>query len=317
MKPKILKTLLAITLLCVSVTLQAEGTVTTASIDSSALGVTKNYVVYLPDGYTTSEKHYPVIYVLHGWGVTEKIWTSPALDIQGIADNLNLQAIIVMPDIDRNVLINALTGPEYDACLNAQQPYPNNNEDRAEYCVRTPNYEEYFLQEIIPHIDSSYRSIPVREARALSGESGGGLAAMQLALRHPQVFSSVASHSGILSLLYDSETQARMTSVDEHPGMEGFGPMLGGDITRWRQFEPWSLVDKLNNGVLSIHLDCGTEDPFFIYAQQFHDKLEAKRIAHSYEWMEGGEHNDPQFRAGMEIGLQFHADHFKRQGITP
>jgi len=314
---KSLKILLGITLLFIAGMLHAQGTVVTGSIDSAALGVTKNYVVYLPNGYADSEKHYPVIYVLHGWGVTERIWTSSALDIQGIADTLNLQAIIVMPDSDCNVYINALGGPDYEECLNAEPPYPNNNEDRSEYCVRTPNYEDYFLKEVISHIDSTYRTIPVREARALSGESGGGLSAMQLALRHPELVSSVASHSGILELLYDFEKQERMTSVDEHPGMSGFGPMLGGDITRWSQFEPWTLLDGLNNGVLSIYLDCGTEDPFYIYARRFQEKLAEKNIAHSYEWMEGGEHNDPQFKVGMKQGLQFHLEHFQRQGVYP
>lgn len=297
--------------------LHADGTVESGSIESLALGVSKNYMVYLPEGYSESEKRYPVIYVLHGWGVTERIWTSPALNIQGLADSIDLQAIIVMPDADRNVYINALTGPEYNECMNARQPYPNNNEDRQEFCVRTHNYEDYFLQEVIPTIESSYRTITSREGRALSGESGGGLGSLQLALRHQQLFSSVASHSGITELLYDSQDEGRMTSVDDHPGLGGFEWMLGRDITRWQNYEPWSLIEELEDGVLSIYLDCGSEDGFFIYAQRFHEKLERLDIAHEYQWHEGGEHNDAQFTAGMENGLLFHQRHFKSKGIHP
>jgi S-formylglutathione hydrolase FrmB len=297
------------------------GSVEIGNIESDALGVSKDFVVYLPDGYSESEKHYPVIYVLHGWGVTERMWTSPALDIQGIADDLKLQAIIVMPDGDRNVYVNALTWIDYEECLNTELPNFNliNNETHEGLCVRTANYEDYFLGEIIPHIDNTYRTIPKREARALSGESAGGLASMHLALRHQEQFSSVASHSGVLALLYNSQEQRRKTSVESDPGMEGFGPMFGPDIARWREYEPWSLLDSLENGVLSIYLDCGTGDEFgfFPMSQQFQLKLVEKELAHTYQWMEGGLHDDLQFKKGMQEGLKFHAEHFRREGVYP
>ena len=47
------------------------------TFESPALGVEKAYRVYLPDGYNTGDRRYPVIYLLHGLGVTETAWTAP------------------------------------------------------------------------------------------------------------------------------------------------------------------------------------------------------------------------------------------------
>ena len=88
-------------LLCLAVPALGDGTVLTKTFESPALGVEKAYRVYLPDGYDAGDRRYPVIYLLHGLGVTETSWTAPTLDLQGAADAMNLQAIVVMPDGDR------------------------------------------------------------------------------------------------------------------------------------------------------------------------------------------------------------------------
>jgi hypothetical protein len=122
--------------------LLAEGTIRSGTLDSSALGVTKSYNIYLPEGYDTSALRYPVIYLLHGWGVGEDSWSAPPLDIQKIADAMKLQALIVMPDADRGVFVNALTPPDYAACMDSTPPVRNAREPREEFCVRSANYED-------------------------------------------------------------------------------------------------------------------------------------------------------------------------------
>jgi enterochelin esterase family protein len=61
-------------------------------------------------------------------------------------------------------------------------------------------YEDYLLDEIIPYVDANYRTLPDREHRAITGKSSGGYGAMVQAMRHPECFGAMASHSGDIYL---------------------------------------------------------------------------------------------------------------------
>jgi enterochelin esterase family protein len=58
------------------------------------------------------------------------------------------------------------------------------------------NYEDYLNDELIPYVDSHYRTLPTREHRAITGKSSGGYGAMVQAMRHPELWSAMANHSG-------------------------------------------------------------------------------------------------------------------------
>src|SRR5215469_16326942 len=57
--------------------------------------------------------------------------------------------------------------------------------------VTTGNWEDYIVHELVPYIDSHYRTIPERASRGLAGHSMGGYGAIRLAMKHPEVYSSV------------------------------------------------------------------------------------------------------------------------------
>jgi len=59
-------------------------------------------------------------------------------------------------------------------------------------------YEDYLVQEIIPLVDRSYRTLPHRDHRAVIGRSSGGFGAITQAMHHPEVFGAFACHSGDL-----------------------------------------------------------------------------------------------------------------------
>ena len=110
----------------------AGGTVSTETFYSQALGVNKAFRIYLPEGYAQSNQRYPVIYLLHGLGVTETEWTEKPLDLAGTADAIKLRAIVVMPDGDRGFYANSVTPVDYEACLHDTEPKHNKNEKREE-----------------------------------------------------------------------------------------------------------------------------------------------------------------------------------------
>lgn len=297
----------------------AEGTVTGGVIESSALGVSKSFNIYLPDGYADGNSRYPVIYLLHGWGVTEDSWISPGLEVQKVADSKNLQAIIVMPDGDRGAYVNAVNPVDYAACMNEQPPTRNPREPRQEFCVRTADYESYMIEDIIPYIDDAYRTIPTRQARSMIGESAGGLAAMHLALRHKNQFSSVAAHSGGLSMLYLPRDGAVLPSVAHRPGFEEWEAMFGLDINGWKQYDPYSLLDSLQPNELAIYFDSGTDDEFGFYqmALHFEQRLKELRLEHTFVSVPGGKHDDAFFGSRIPFSLEFHLEHFKGAGVYP
>ncbi|MGJ0223576.1 alpha/beta hydrolase-fold protein, partial [Streptococcus pyogenes] len=140
---------------------------------SPALGVQKAYRVFLPSGYFETAQRFPVIYLLHGWGVTEAYW-SESLGLEAAAQAAKLRALVVMPDGDRSYYANSKVEVNYEACLSGGTQGGNPAEPRSTLCVRRPNYEDYIVRDLVQHIDSEYRTIPSREGRALSGESAGG-----------------------------------------------------------------------------------------------------------------------------------------------
>lgn len=285
---------------------------------SEALGVEKSYRVYVPAVYSSEDRSYPVIYLLHGWGVTERSWTD-TLKVHEIADQLKLQALIVMPDGDRSLYANAAGEVDYAACLAEANPKANPNEPRDEFCVQSPKYEDYVVKDLIAEIESNFRAVQSADSRALSGESAGGTGALSLALRNPDVFSSASSHSGILAFLYDGPYpfkpgQARFISevikADQSPEVMA---IYGSDIPSWQSHDPYSIVADSASIAVALYLDCGSEDDFQFdaLAAALDELLTSKRIVHEYHLVPGG-HNDDFFAKRIEHSLRFHMKHFKQ-----
>lgn len=169
--------------------------------------------VYLPpDYFTSSNRSYPVVYMLHGYSGTGPIimphiddslkvivengiiseedleqFTYQGIDQQILSDNIK-PFILVQPDASLH--LTALGGaPDYIT----GQP-----RTKGSFYVNSPytgNYEDYIVFEIINYIDSKYRTIPDRMYRGLIGGSMGGYGALTLSLNHPDKFSCVASLS--------------------------------------------------------------------------------------------------------------------------
>jgi enterochelin esterase family protein len=74
----------------------------------------------------------------------------------------------------------------------------------SQYCdsIATGAYRSYLLREVIPFVDSKFRTIARREGRGVLGKSSGGYGAITIAIEHPQLFSAVACHSGDMYFEY-------------------------------------------------------------------------------------------------------------------
>jgi S-formylglutathione hydrolase FrmB len=304
-----------------------KGTVSTRTFFSDALGVDKRYVVYLPAGYDSSDARYPVIYMLNGLGGDETNWVKHGhADVA--ADALGLRAILVMPDGDSGWYVNGALPVDYDACITKGEGLFGRVTDRATFCVRTPKYEDYIVKDLVAHVDATYRTIPERRARALTGVSMGGFGALQLAMRHQDEFASAASHSGVDSLLYAGPWPYEAGKVKLVEDVTKWGAevepigawvrfVFGADIANWKAHDPAVLAAGLKDGALAIYLDAGTADDFGLNAgaAYLHDVLGKAGVTHAYTVVDGARHSFSFWKDRIDDSLAFHAAAFARAGL--
>jgi enterochelin esterase-like enzyme len=136
--------------------------------------------VYLPPGYDAdSTTRYPVLYLNHGGGDDDSKWTNTERNgghAHVILDNLITEGkakpmIVVMPSTRGIATANPPPENEDDACT------------------------QEFLKDIIPYVDSHYRTVASREGRALAGLSMGGFVVMHTGLPHLDTFSELYVYS--------------------------------------------------------------------------------------------------------------------------
>jgi putative tributyrin esterase len=281
----------------------AAGKVVTTRFDSAALGVEKDVVVYLPAGYDTSGKRYPVYYYLHGLGGDETNWTDGG-KLDETADALGIEAIIVMPDGDDGFYADSAKPVDFDACMKDGAGLFFPERKRKDTCVRASKYETYITEDLVSYIDTTYRTLATREGRAIAGLSMGGFGALQLGMRHPDMFVAAASHSGVDALLYGGPipyAKGKVTPItDVKKWGDGMGPfgawirgIFGPDLAGWQRYDPATLVTKLDPKTgPALYLDCGTEDEFMLHngMQYVHDLLVERGIEHAY-YIGPGRHN--------------------------
>jgi enterochelin esterase-like enzyme len=149
------------------------GTITTANFRSATLGEDVSYNVYLPAGYASTAKRYPVIYLLHGRGDSMAAWTQMKGKLDElIADGAIPATIAIMPDA----------------------PWSS----RASYYVDSAYHgadpgrpvETAFTTDLIAHVDATYRTMASRNGRVVGGYSMGGYGALRYSIAHPDLFAA-------------------------------------------------------------------------------------------------------------------------------
>jgi len=155
---------------------------------SDITGRWRKAFVYTPPDYEKNpDKHYPVLYLLHGAGENERGWS-----LQGhmsfILDNLiaEKKAVPMIVVMDNG----------YATAKNAPAAAPGFSMKDMTKMAET--LEQVYVKEIIPDIDSFYRTLPDKEHRAMAGLSMGGLQTMLIGLNHLELFSYYGFFSGAI-----------------------------------------------------------------------------------------------------------------------
>lgn len=159
-----------------------QGTLQRESIDSEALknnligdSSVRPFWVYLPPNYETTNKRYPVIYVLHGFeGNARSLTTKVKGALDAMLFNRQIEEMIAV-FVDGS---NRFGGSQY---------------------LSSPtigDYETYIVSELVGRVDTLFRTIPDRNSRGITGFSMGAYGSMRLALKYPEVFSVVVAQAG-------------------------------------------------------------------------------------------------------------------------
>jgi putative tributyrin esterase len=254
------KTLLAIFFLF-SFAVQAQNAkVETVQFRSQIVNATLPYNVILPPNYLSSRStRYPVLYLLHGWAGHYTDWVTRT----NIADYAaQYRIIVVTPEGNDSWYVDSAG-------------------------AATDKYESYILKELIPDVDSRYRTIQARYGRAVAGLSMGGYGAIKYGLKYPSTFVFAASMSGAFGVTRYSQTE--MGGSNWEPFLKTFGPV--GSETRKANdlFEIARATSPTRVASLPyFYFDCGTEDAGHVKTnRELSEIFLEKKIAHEYRELPG------------------------------
>lgn len=152
----------------------------------------RRMLVYLPHGYKTSDRRYPVVYLLHGARGYESSWIIKG-DILNIADSLiggglAEEAIIVMPNVN-----------QYDSDADMGSSRRKNALESLFEVDGT--VEAGFVRDVVEFTDRHFRTIPDKRHRAIAGLSIGGLQAMYISANSPDTFGYVGLFSALTRII--------------------------------------------------------------------------------------------------------------------
>jgi enterochelin esterase-like enzyme len=156
-----------------------HGEVRVRTYFSKTTETTRQALVYTPPDYDRDPaRRYPVLYLQHGSGESERSWTA-----QGRA-NYILDNLIAERKAEEMIVV-------------MEQGYATKaGESPAPGARGNEGFEALVVNDLVPMIDAVYRTTPKRESRAIAGLSMGGAQAVRIGLAHPDLFGTVGSLSG-------------------------------------------------------------------------------------------------------------------------
>lgn len=252
------------------------------------------FTVYLPADYSTSNRAYPVVYLLHGYTDDNTAWLQFG-EINRYADKAISEGtippmIIIMPDADSSWYINSYDGKE--------------------------NYEDFFIKEFIPAVEKEYRIKAQKRYRGIAGLSMGGHGTLIYSLKYPQLFAAAAPLS---AAVFDDSAMVTMPDNNwERTFAQLFGRGLKGKErlnNAWYQNSILKIVENKSTDDLKkvrYWIDCGDDDFLTKGNALLHIALTEKRVPHEYRVRDGA-HTWTYWRTGITDALQFIGQSFHQQ----
>lgn len=287
--------------------------------------------VYLPPSYANNgTRRYPVVYLLHGYGLTGSRWMTfaniAAASDKGIAAGITKEMIVVSPDA-----------------------YSLYNGSMYSNSATTGDWEGYISDDLVSYVDSHYRTIADRVSRGLGGHSMGGYGTFRIGMKHPEVFGALYPMSScclnanlnpnpqqmaayeVLNSPEEAKAKAQAKGKDKGKG-GGFAlttlaqaaawspnpknppfyfdlPVKDGQIrpdvvARWAANAPLAMVTQYIPQLKmyrAIAMDVGLQDSLLRTNQQMDSILTEQGVPHTFETYEGDHNNRVPLRIEEKV----------------
>jgi len=284
--------------------IKIHGTALEGNLEGDA--VDRDVIVFLPPGYATGNRRYPVVYALHGYSIGAEQWTKEIhvpQTIEGAFAQGAQEMIVVLPDSK-----TVHNGSMYSSS------------------ITTGDFEQFISHDVVAYIDAHYRTIAKRSSRGLAGHSMGGYGASRIGMKHPDVFGSLYIMSPCcLSPMgnrppnpeMEKALEAVKTPADSANLPWGLRAMLASAaawspdpknpplyvdlptkngvaqpdvIAKWTANAPLAFVDQYIGNLRqygAIAIDVGDQDGLRIDAGKLHEVLDTYGIANTFEVYQG------------------------------
>lgn len=245
-----------------------QSKIVTDSIHSEVLGATRQYNIFLPQSYDADQSRtYPILYLLHGMLDTHQGWTmrghvKDVMD-QLVASGEACEMIIVTPNAGGNIYAGAWNG------------YFN---------MPGWAYEDFFFNELMPHIEKTYRVKADKAHRAIAGLSMGGGGSTSYAQRHSDLFCAVYAMSALMNIP-DGPAAAQSQKPDDKMAI------LTQSVKEHSCVKYVAEADDARKAQLrSIQwfVDCGDDDFLLDRNIEFTQAMRAKQIPCQFRVRDGG-----------------------------
>jgi len=314
--------IIAVILIYSSLSVYGQGTVVDTSFFSTSLNADRSLHIYLPEGYDPNGAiDYPVVYFLHGATVNHTAYQflNGILDI--LISNQTIEPVImVRPD-------------------GSVSPYAGSLYANSELYGQ---FEDYIVFDLVNFIDNNFRTIANRNKRTIMGHSMGGIGSVKLALKHPDVYRGLASHSGPLdynlwpvwipnvlaengggptynfqpsagtfTYFYFTIAGAYSSNLNNPPYfvdflLDSLGNIVDSTFAKWLLHSPPHLAANVPQGTeLAVYFDCGIQDELLLYEfnTAFADSLDQLGWDYEFQSFTGGHSN--QLTNRLPISLAF------------
>lgn len=255
-----------------------------------------SFMIYLPNEYDSTTKQYPVIYYLHGGNGNQREgeWLMNEMDKAIRAHKMPPVIIVSVQALPIGWYCNANVGA---------------------MGVVSGAIEDVIIKNLIPYIDTHYRTIAMPSGRGLEGWSMGGFGAIRLAFKFPELFGFASSIAGALIDFQDEHNPQYLTNT--------FGPASGPDseksLAYFNAVHP-RFYAKKNAALIKrvkVRLIVGDKDWLYnnkgkLITNIFSEYLDSLGIEHDYTVIKDVGHMVPlEFTNGIPYPIQFWVDAFK------
>ncbi|MDR3871557.1 MAG: alpha/beta hydrolase-fold protein [Phocaeicola sp.] len=282
---------LFVLLLCAKSIYAQEGFVyDNKTLKSEILNEERKYAIYLPPNYNSSERSYPVLYLLHPAGPkgtlpNQQGWINYG-NLKYFMDNAIAKGeispmIVVTPD--------ANFGTKHVSYFND----PKNNF----------NFEDFFFKEFIPYIEKTYRCRTDRGSRAIAGASMGGGAAFFYTLHQPDLFSISCPLSAAIRGYEKDYIAQRYPNINESELMEWY--------KQYNVYELFKQFPDEKKSAIAWYIACGDDDALSINNVLLHADLKGMNIPHEFR-IQNGLHDWKYWRSILPEVLRFISSNFSK-----